>query len=208
MKYFTHLKLMYNASMNKEEIRGLVSRKLKIRKRLIARRLELSEGEVSIKSLAITKKVIGSHIFSTKSRVSLYLPIKNEVETRDIINFFVEAGLEVYLPKYFKEEDEYRLARFGGWNNLEEGPYGIKQPAGDETIAGNKIDLAFVPGVGFDKKGVRLGYGKGVYDKLFAKSKATLAGLAYGFQVVDDLPREDHDLIMDSVVTDEEVYQF
>lgn len=175
---------------------------------MIARRLKLSESEVSIKSLAITKKVIGGRIFSTKNRVSIYLPIKNEVATREIINFFVEAGVEVYLPKYFDGSDEYRFGHFEGWNNLEDEPYGIKQPAGDKTIDADEVDLAIIPGVAFDRKGVRLGYGKGVYDKLLSKSKAICVGLAYQFQIVDRLPKEKHDLPIDAVITEENIYRF
>ncbi len=175
---------------------------------MVAKRLELSASAVSTKSLAITKKVIGSRIFSTKNRVSLYLPIKNEVETRDIINFFVEAGVAVYLPKYFKDTDVYRLVRFRKWDDLEKGPLGILEPKSGGMIDAGEIDLAFIPGVAFDKKGVRLGYGKGVFDRLFAKSRAKRVGLAYKFQMVNDLPKEKHDLMMDFVVTEEEVYQF
>ena len=53
--------------------------------------------------------------------------------------------------------------------------------------------------------GVRLGYGKGVFDRLLADSKALRVGLAYDFQIVDELPREKHDLVMDLVVTEKRI---
>ena len=52
---------------------------------------------------------------------------------------------------------------------------------------------------------MRLGYGKGVFDKLLSKSKALRIGLAYDFQIVDEIPQEKHDLVMDLVVTEERV---
>ncbi len=182
--------------------------KKEIRKRLLKERLDLSGKDIDLKSREIAKKVIENDIVARNGKVSLYLPVKNEVETSDIINFLVETGLEIYLPKYFASSQEYKLARFKTWEDLETGPYGIRQPMDDETVNAGQISVAFLPGVAFDKKGTRLGYGKGVYDKLFAKSNATLAGLAYGFQVVDQLPRENHDLAMNLIVTDEKVYQF
>ncbi|MDO8487361.1 MAG: 5-formyltetrahydrofolate cyclo-ligase [Candidatus Curtissbacteria bacterium] len=194
--------------MDKRAYFSITRNKNGVRKQIIAQRVELSASKVRAKSLAITKKIIGSSIFSTGNRVSLYLPIKNEVETHDIINFFVEAGVEVYLPKYLKETDEYQLARFRGWGDLKEGPLGILEPKSGGMIDTGKIDLAFFPGVAFDKNGVRLGYGKGVFDTLFAKSKAVRVGLAYELQIVDVIPRENHDLKMDFVVTEERVLDF
>ena len=68
------------------------------------------------------------------------------------------------------------------------------------------MDVSIIPGVAFDKKGVRLGYGKGVFDRLLAKSQAFKIGLAYDFQIVDELPREKHDLVMDIVESEKKVF--
>ncbi|MBI2598627.1 5-formyltetrahydrofolate cyclo-ligase [Candidatus Curtissbacteria bacterium] len=188
--------------------------KSELRKSLIAKRSGLSTKSVEEKSRQIAKKMMESDLFLKTKIVSAYLPIRGEVSTKPIINFLIEAGVEVYLPKSFGEE--YKLVRFKSWNDLEKGPYGILEPLSPshpEFSSGSKkmlkqvqhdkvdIDLAFIPGVAFDKNGVRLGYGKGVFDRLFAKSEATLVGLAYEFQIVDELPREEHDLVMDYVVT-------
>lgn len=173
---------------------------------MISKRQNLTAKEVEDKSTAITLRIIDSDLFADVKKVAGYLPTKNEVDTKSVINFLVEVGASTYLPKFFGKE--YKLVRFDSWTDLAEGPYEILEPVGDETISVDEIDLAFIPGVAFDKKGVRLGYGKGVYDKLLSKSKAMLVGLAYEFQVVDALPREDHDLTMNLVITDEKVYQF
>lgn len=179
-----------------------------LRQKLLAKRLGLTPAEVENKSRAIAKRIIESDLFSDYKRVSIYLSIKNEVETREIINFFVDCGLEVYLPKYSTDVDRYRLVRFGKWDDLEKGPLGILEPKGGGMIDADKIDLAFVPGVAFDEKGTRLGYGKGVFDMLFAKSKAELVGLAYEFQIADVIPKESHDLKMDFIVTEKRILDF
>lgn len=179
-----------------------------LRQKLLAKRLGLTPREAEDKRTAIFKKIVESSLLAHTKKVSCYIPINNEVDTKPIINFLVEAGVEVYLPKYFEETDEYRLAQFRGWSDLEKGPLGILEPKSGGTIDVGKIDLAFLPGVAFDKKGMRLGYGKGVFDRLFAKSGAKRVGLAYEFQIVDVIPKEIHDLKMDFVVTEERLLDF
>ncbi|MEX2028368.1 MAG: 5-formyltetrahydrofolate cyclo-ligase [Candidatus Curtissbacteria bacterium] len=178
--------------------------KKEVRQRLLDERLRLSEGDVDKKSRLIVKKLIESDIFMLESKICVYLPIKNEVDTKEILNFLLEAGTQVYLPKSYGS-DQYKLNRFTSWNDLEAGPYDIKQPKDDDTIGVGQIGVALVPGVAFDTTGRRLGYGRGVYDRLFAKSEAILVGLAYGFQVVDELPHFDHDLRMNTIVTEERI---
>lgn len=182
--------------------------KERIRRQLIQSRLALTAREIDKKSKRIAKRVIASKIFKGAKNVSIYLPINGEVKTGDIINLLIEAGVNIYVPKYFKEQRVWRLSRFRGWEKLEEGPYKIQQPTGDETIEAMRVDTAFIPGVAFDKKGVRLGWGKGVFDKLFAKSEAIKVGLGYDFQIVDKLPKKAYDLLVDLVVTEKRVLWF
>ena len=112
---------------------------------------------------------------------------------------------KIFVPYYFKKTDDYQLVEFMDWQNLEKGPYGILQPRGLDTIDPQKIDLAIVPGVVFSTDGVRLGYGKGVYDRLLKESGAIEIGLAYEFQIVNKLPKEKHDLLMDFVITEKKI---
>lgn len=180
--------------------------KTDLRRKLLEKRLGLTPREVEDKSRVIAGKIIASDLLPEIKRGSIYLPIKNEVDTKPIINFLVEAGADIYLPKFYP--DSYKLVRFTSWDDLEKGPYGILEPKSDVVIHEREIDLAFMPGVAFDKKGVRLGYGKGVFDRLFAKSRTKRVGLAYEFQIADVIPEESHDLKMDFVVTEERILDF
>jgi 5-formyltetrahydrofolate cyclo-ligase len=72
----------------------------------------------------------------------------------------------------------------------------------------NTLDVIVVPGVSFTKEGVRLGYGGGYYDRLFAKNqRAIRVGVGYECQLADELPRMDHDALMHYVVTEAGVYE-
>ncbi|RYD45106.1 MAG: 5-formyltetrahydrofolate cyclo-ligase, partial [Verrucomicrobiaceae bacterium] len=88
--------------------------------------------------------------------------------------------------------------------NLAEGSFGIMEPAeGSPEVAVEEIDAFLCPGLAFDRKGGRLGRGRGFYDRLLAKARedAVKIGLCHGFQMVEDTFSEEHDVRMDEVFT-------
>lgn len=178
-----------------------------IRRKYLRRRLELSGKQVLGKSGKIAKNFLNLAEILRKNNVSCYLPIKNEVETKFIIEQLIKNGVNIFLPSFSKKRNEYFFAEFRGWENLEEGPYGILQPTDIKRIDAKNIDVAILPGVTFSKDGVRLGYGKGVFDRLLAGSPALKIGLAYEFQVVDAVPCEKHDLVMDIIVCEKKTFR-
>lgn len=84
---------------------------------------------------------------------------------------------------------------------LELGSFHIEEPVGEDVVDVNDIELMVIPAVAFDRKGNRLGRGKGFYDRLLANSKATKIGVGYEFQLFDSIPSEPHDVAMDMVIT-------
>lgn len=127
----------------------------------------------------------------------LYYPHKNEVNTLNIINRLLSEGKTVLLPKV---EGKHLLPiKITDINSVSTGYAGIKEPEG-EVYQGD-IDVIVVPAVAFDEKGYRLGYGKGFYDRFLNKQKALKIGLAYDFQVLNDIPKELHDVPVDIIIT-------
>jgi 5-formyltetrahydrofolate cyclo-ligase len=92
-------------------------------------------------------------------------------------------------------------------DNLQSARFGLLEPERDVglMVEPDDLDLVIVPGVAFDRRGNRLGFGGGYYDRFFERCNATRVGLAYAFQVVDDIPAEDHDVKIDWLVTEDEV---
>lgn len=84
---------------------------------------------------------------------------------------------------------------------LELGSFQIEEPTGDNLANVEDIELMIIPAVAFDRKRNRLGRGKGFYDRLLASSRATKIGVGYEFQLIDDIPAEEHDVPMDIVIT-------
>ncbi len=93
------------------------------------------------------------------------------------------------------------------WKELSIGSYGILEPR-TEKIRKTRvedIDLIIVPGVAFDKKGNRIGHGKGYYDRLLDKTNATKIGLAFEFQLLKEIPTDKHDLPIDILITEKRI---
>lgn len=172
------------------------------RKEFLRKRLNLSGKEVKRKSKIIQQKIIGLPQVINSNRILLYLSVNNEVETVNLIRYLQSLGKNIFLPAY--SNNKYIIRKFVSFAGLEAGPYGILQPVNNSTMDAENLDLAILPGVAFDKKGVRLGYGKGVFDHLLKNFKGIKIGLAYAFQIVDKLSKEKHDLVVDLLVTDKE----
>ena len=178
-----------------------------LRNILFTKRLRFSKKFITQVSQEITRKILSVREFADKKAFCLYLPINNEVDTRDIIDDLLQKKANIFVPAFSKKYDDYSFAKFTSWQDLEEGPKGILQPRIIKSVDSSLIEVAILPGLAFSKSGVRLGYGKGVFDKLLSKSKALRIGLAYDFQIVDEIPQEKHDLNMNLVVTEEKVYR-
>ncbi len=138
----------------------------------------------------------------------VYLPINKEVDTTELIKYLLHNGKNVFVPAYDEKNEQYVAAKFANFNGLIEGPYHIKQPKTLKAINVNEIEVAIIPGIAFTKNGGRLGYGKGIYDRLLKKSKCMKVGYAYDFQIAKTLPREKQDLIMDVILTPASVIPF
>lgn len=88
---------------------------------------------------------------------------------------------------------------------LQYGAFHIEEPTGDDIENIDNIELIIVPGIAYDNRGNRVGRGKGYYDRLLSRTKATKIGIGYDFQLVDEIDSEPHDITMDIVITDSRI---
>jgi 5-formyltetrahydrofolate cyclo-ligase len=95
------------------------------------------------------------------------------------------------------------LRHYTGKSCLQEGAFHIEEPSGENYTKYQEIELAIIPGISFDKKGNRLGRGKGYYDKLLPLLSSYNIGICYQFQAQESIPSEDFDKPMDEVWTEE-----
>ena len=95
-----------------------------------------------------------------------------------------------------------------GQLQFQPGPFGIPEPAvSTGAISPEEIDCVMVPGIAFDRRGTRLGFGKGYYDRFLCQLPATthVCGLAFSLQIVEHIPNMPHDVRMQSLVTEQGV---
>lgn len=179
----------------------------RLRRRLLKKRSTLSHKSVISKSDQIFKKIILFREIKNADNFLIYLSKDNEVDTKRIIDYLLSRKRTILVPAFLTSEGTYKIVRFSGFDNLEAGLYQILQPKDPDLATAGLIDVVIIPGIGFDKMGTRLGYGKGVYDQLLADSPAFKIGLAYHFQVVDGLPKEAHDLVVNVIITESKIFK-
>lgn len=130
--------------------------------------------------------------------VLLYWSLPDEVYTHELVLQLMEQGHRILLPSVVGENLELHVMQ--GSTLMHSGDYGIMEAEGELFADYGCIDLAVIPGMAFTAGGKRLGRGKGFYDKLLPRLSCIKAGLAFPFQIVEDIPCHPHDILMDEVI--------
>ena len=183
-----------------------MERKSEIRKSAIQKRLTMSEEEVFEKSRIITKMVLGLQEYHRAATIFCYVDFRKEVQTRKIIEESWQRGKCVAVPRV--EGAEMKFYRVREWSDLKAGYMGILEPAEtcEEIHAEKGNPLMIMPGVAFDERCSRIGYGGGYYDKYLSKAKEIYkVAVAFEQQVYQELPCEAHDLRPDIIVTEKRI---
>lgn len=178
--------------------------KNEIRKYIKEKRKNLNKNDKEILDSKIFNKLINSEEYCTCNNIFLYVSFNGEVDTYRIINHALKNNKSVYVPKVVSKEYGMKAVRIKGFNELKKGAYGILEPKDFcDAVFEKDIDLILIPGVAFDLKGARVGYGGGFYDRFLCKvsPKAKKIALAYDFQILDKVPKEEHDVIIDKIIT-------
>lgn len=156
-------------------------------------------------SLAIAERALAE--IGAARVVALYAAKGSEVETIEIDRRLRARGITVAYP--LVRDDRKQLAFCAvSPDELVAGHFGIREPvtSGPE-IALASIDLMFVPGIAFDRRGARVGWGRGHYDATIAAAPhARRIGLAFECQVIDHVPSEPHDALLHAIVTEVAVH--
>lgn len=169
-----------------------------LRNNILAVRKSLSPEDMAESSGKIEEKLFEEEHFKNAKTVAFYLPLHNEVDTKRMIGRAMKEGKEVLVPV---TNDEIKMCRFTSFEDLVPGKFEVPEPKQHEP-KDHMAEVVLVPGIVFGLCMHRLGYGKGYYDKYFKNSKAFRIGICHDFQVVDKLPRHEHDIPMDLIITD------
>ena len=174
---------------------------------MLQKRESHHSGGGHVNCLEIMDKFIRLPAFNSSKCVLLYASKGGEVHTDGIMQSALSFGKKVCLPLTFKEKKSLEIYEAKSLEELSLGAFGVREPSHQPEcrVSPDEVDLVVVPGVSFDRRGHRIGYGMGYYDSLLPKIKGKKIGLAYSFQLVELVPNEPHDVAVDIVVTEKEV---
>ena len=174
--------------MNKDDIRAVVR----------TRKAMLDATERLEAARAVFDALSSMAAFTMADKVLIYNSLPDALSTREFIDRY--AGTKhFYLPRVngvnldILPYDATRIAI---------GAFHIEEPQGDDTVSPDAIELVVVPAVAYDRSGNRVGRGKGFYDRLLAETRASKVGVAYDFQLVDEIESDSHDIPVDFVITE------
>lgn len=173
--------------------------------------LEMRAEQSSEKSKKACRNLISTPQFQNASVVMMYLSLPHEVDTTEAILRAWQLDKVVTVPRISWQQRHMIPVRI---NSLESGfsteVAGLRNPIKGVPIPLKEIDLVVTPGLGFDRRGNRLGRGGSYYDKFFADKElnASRCGFAFAEQLVESVPVVEHDEPVDFLVTDEQIMYF
>ena len=181
-----------------------------IRKYFIEQRNTLPIESRRNKDQLIFDTLTHMHIVLSCESSLTYVNFRSEVATLPLLNFFLELGKVVCVPRALPTTHTLETIRIHSLpNDLVPGFQGIQEPRPELCINGKyfgAIDIIIVPGLAFTDQGGRIGYGGGYYDRYLADTPQSLRiGLAYELQIASFLPLDSHDQFMDYIVTEKRI---
>lgn len=172
--------------------KSILEQKDAIRRDMLSRLKRQPPGDRNTKSLKIKELVLNSPFFKKAGTVMFYAATPSEVDTRPLIEECIKMGKRAALPVTDVARKKLIPVSIDSMESLAKSPMGILEPAREEEkiLLSSSLDLIVVPGIAFDKSGNRLGRGAGYYDRFLAgiPASALKVGLAFDFQVIDDVP--------------------
>jgi 5-formyltetrahydrofolate cyclo-ligase len=203
-------------SLSPEELDALMERKGKMRRQAYdARNAQENKDELS---RIIVEKFINQPEYAAAGTVMWYLDVRSEVRTRHMIGDAVNSDKRIVVP--YCTVDEKGENKLGLWHlesmdELVVGKWKILEPPKDrwgeqgKEVDPKELDLIMVPGVGFDRRGGRMGNGQGYYDRLLenARPDTPLIALCFESQMFPEILVGPHDIFMDKVITEKAIYE-
>jgi 5-formyltetrahydrofolate cyclo-ligase len=182
---------------------GLKRRKRALRREARARRDTLPPEERERLSEAVARNLLELPAVADASTVMAFSSFGSEVETGPIIERLARDGRRVALPRV--EGRSIVPVAYRSGDPVKPSLFGALEPATGDPVRPEEIDVVIVPGLAFDRRGQRVGYGRGFYDRFLGRLRpdALKVGICFTAQVVDEVPHGRGDRPVDVVVTEE-----
>ena len=183
--------------------------KQELRNRFLAQRRQLDEKTLALKGRQIAQHLFSLPAFKNAKTIASFVDFEKEPPTRLIIQKALEEGKTVGIPHMLSQQ-ELGFFTIQSLHELVPTKKGnLEPPLTNQMLEAIQIQAILVPGIVFDEKGFRLGFGKGFFDRALPSLKqAAKIGLAFEEFVVPVLPHESHDVALDFLVTEKKVRSF
>jgi 5-formyltetrahydrofolate cyclo-ligase len=181
--------------------------KAQMRKSILEWRNGLTQERVAEASERICQTLLTMESYRDAKIIMAYAAFGKEIDLTRMLERAWADGKKVLLPRVNKERKVIEACYVRGIDDLRPGIWGILEPKAEQPIwhGEQPIDVIYMPGLAFDREGHRLGYGGGYYDKFIASvgnPRPMLVAVAFAEQVVESVPSEPHDALVDVVVTE------
>lgn len=174
--------------------------KTQIRADIAQKKKQYTQEDLTRRSIRLWDQLEKHPLFQSAHTVLLYYSLPDEVQTHTFVEKWSKTKT-IILPVV--KGDELELRTYTEKAHLIPGKFHIEEPTGEAITASHAIELAFIPGVSFDRDGNRLGRGKGYYDRLLQKRLLYRIGVCFHFQLHETpLPADSLDIPMDEVWTE------
>lgn len=158
----------------------------------------LESGKAAGEDRIVISALECTPLFSQASTILAYMSMSGEVSTHEAIARWHEAGKRIVLPLVCG--DELKLKEYAP-SSIKEGYRGILEPSDDaQDVPAEEVELAIIPGIAFTENGLRMGRGKGYYDRLLPALDCPKYGICYSFRVVDGIPTDPWDAPLDGLI--------
>ena len=185
--------------------------KIDLRKQHLERRSAISADVRAARDEKICKNILSSAVYRYADILLLYYPIKGEVNILPVMEAAVAAGKKVAFPRCRAEDHSMTFYYASSAADFEKGAYGLQEPLthlpvfDPEENSGKNV-LCVVPAVVYDRRGYRVGYGGGYYDRFFGKFKPASIGVAYEEFILRSVPHGRFDISVDGFVSERGIY--
>ena len=181
--------------------------KNKIRKEILGKRNTLSTEEVEKKSDLIIEN-LGKFIKNAEN-IMIFMDMKNEVRITKLMELYPKKSF--FIPKITDSKNrEMKINKYEE-NELVLHKFGYYESSSSDFYNENILDIVIVPAVVFDLEKNRIGFGGGYYDTFLKKireknKKVLFIGICYDFQIIEKVPAEEHDVVLDFVVSESRIF--
>lgn len=181
--------------------------KQKLRDTVLQKRKKYTEEEWRSKSKKILAKLLKSDAYKKADTVHSYVSMndRREVWTDPLIEQILKDQKQVVVPVVNFSDGTLSHSLIHSLEELETNDWGVREPKSMNPVNISELDMIVIPMAAADRQGNRLGYGKGFYDRFLAKISASKIGLTFHDFLFDEIPVEEFDIKLDTIITEEEV---